>query len=199
MELFETRIGVDKNHYRMKLYFGIFACLFMSSIGMGCNNTSKFQRHSLKMAIDTVYYTDKLSFSLGHYSYCDFANLDSFNMIPAKVAFSSTMNESTYNVSYLKDKISFIYNFKNGNREIYVNSQQIPICRFIDKNEEFIFDNFNCDYSNDYYYENDNYYLVSSVPSNWTGLITSKVRFVQLIDKKANKCFEFFVDISYCL
>lgn len=93
--------------------------------------------------------------------------------------------------------------FNNGyskikDRNVIFNNKNCHVIRAVVKNSEesFDFTGFMSDYRDAEFYENNDCFLIKSIPSHWTGIILSHFSFYQIIDKTKFVCYEIFMDIS---
>jgi hypothetical protein len=79
-------------------------------------------------------------------------------------------------------------------RNIIYNGKKSIIHRIIIKDSiDFKFTDFICDYKNAKFFASNQFVLVKSQPTQWTGLM-NQYEFYQLIDTKKNICYEFFLN-----
>ena len=196
--------------------------LFSLLLWVGCTNCTMSIKSYDNSVADTIIYkpiyyhypasevdtiiTTRANIICNKYHYCDFVTAKKFKPInPIKDYMPPFIDALTFMIVLTPiDTLMFSYLFETtdstkNKREIFYNNIKCKIKRILFKDsDDFDFTDNMTDYRNAEYYANDTEILICSAPSHWTGLVLSKYRFCQLIDKKKNICYEFYLDIDYC-
>jgi len=155
--------------------------------------------------VDTII-TTRANMICNNYHYCDFLTAKKFKRInPIKDYMPHFIDVQAFTIVLTPvDTLMFSYLFEitdstKNKRDIFYNNIKCKVKRILFKDsDDFDFTENMTDYRDAEYYANDTEILICSAPSYWTGLILSRYRFCQLIDKKKNICYEFYLDYEFC-
>lgn len=202
MAQFVLQIGKVAN--RNKLFL---ICIYLCILN-GCTNISTTQSKNAVSthcneklhSIDIVDTLLSANYSILGYKHKDLVKSIGFTKRTPNIVYGGDYDSIFYAVKFQSDSIKFshileVEDIYTKDRNIILNNRNYRVVRIIVKDAiGNDFTDFMCDYRNAEFFENSNYILVKSVPSQW--MSSAIFRFYQIIDKTNYVFYEIFMDES---
>lgn len=177
--------------------------ILVSVLCIGCKTDAKKKAHrshqsikSNEIKIDTIISTfPKI---VGQLDYCKLVESKEFEKISPSSYHIPNVDSLSYGFKIGKDTLLLSYKFANNNRitdrNVILSGKNLNQKRlFIKDSTKFSFTGFMSDYRNAKFYIRENFILIKSQPSDWTGLM-NQYEFYQLLDTTDSIVYEFFVN-----